>query len=325
MSESKASRSRASSSAAAAGSDRAAVNALRSNGAARDGGHGLPGPSRGSGHPLPTTDVVVISWHGFGDRARHIAQQLNGLPGVRLRVIYSNATETPERGAGSWLQVPNEHYFGAKFSAALPDFDDDVLMIVQADALCEDWRGMVQRCQLRFAQRPRLGLWAPRIAYTPWLPKRVDIRLLPGENMTEVAHTDAIVLAMSREVVQRLRDLDYRENNIGWGIDWIAICHCYTRGLAVLREDELAIAHPPSRGYDSRQATAQWLAFMQQMTEAEQAMFEILKRYTAEKRTGLWSKLMLSVIKRRSSRDAACIARLSLLEPVVQWRNEGRV
>ena len=42
---------------------------------------------------------------------------------------------------------------------------------------------------------------------------------------------------------------------------------------------------------------------MRQMSEAEQAMFEILKRYTAEKRTGLWNKLMLSMIKRRSSRD----------------------
>ena len=73
------------------------------------------------------------------------------------------------------------------------------------------------------------------------------------------------------------------------------------------------------------QATAQWLAFMQQMNEAEQAMFEILKRYTAEKRRGLWNRLMLSMIKRRSSREAACIVRLSLLEPVVQWRNEGRV
>ena len=318
MFESKASHARDSSAIAARFSGRAAVNALRSVSVARDGEHGRPGSPRGTGDPLPTADVVVISWNGFGARARHIAQQLNGLPGVRLRVIYSNAAEAPESGAGSWLQVPNEHYFGAKFSAALPGFDNDVLMIVQADALCEDWRGMVQRCQLRFAQRPRLGLWAPRIAYTPWLPKRVDVRLLPGENLTEVAHTDAIVLAMSRQVVQRLRDLDYRENNIGWGIDWIAICYCYTRGLAVLREDGLAVAHPPSRGYDSRLATAQWLAFMRQMSEAEQSMFEILKRYTAEKRTSLWNKLMLSMIKRRSSREAACIARLSLLEPVAQ-------
>ena len=85
---------------------------------------------------------------------------------------------------------------------------------------------------------------------------------------------------MSRTPTQRLRALDYSANNLGWGIGWIAICHCLTHGLDVLRDDRVRIGHPPGRGYNTREATRQWLAFMAQATEHERCMFEIIRRYT---------------------------------------------
>ena len=246
-----------------------------------------------------TLDVVIISWQGHGEKALHIARCLEGQPHLRLSVIYSNAGETAESGPGRWLQVPNSAYFGAKFAKALAEFDGGALVIIQADATSEDWPGLMARCHERFCNLPELGVWAPRVDYTPWLPQRVDIGPPRPDGLTAVAHTDGIVLAFSASVMQRLRQLDYRGNNIGWGIDWIAICHCYSQGLAVLREDGFTIGHPPSRGYDTREATRQWLAFMQQMPAAEQAMFEILKRYTAEPR-GFLAKMKRSLRKSRA-------------------------
>jgi hypothetical protein len=72
----------------------------------------------------------------------------------------------------------------------------------------------------------------------------------------------------------------------------------------VLREDELMVTHPPSRGYDTREATRQWLAFMTQRNGAEQSLFEILKRYTAEKKKGPFAKLQQSLAKRWARRAA---------------------
>ena len=234
----------------------------------------------------PRLDVFVISWQGHDDKARHIAGSIAaGQPadgGLRLSVIYSNAAEAPQSGAGRWLQLPNACYFGAKFALALREFDADVLLLIQADAACDDWPALVERCRQRFAQRPKLAMWAPRIDYTPWTPARVDIRPEPLAGLTHVAHTDGIVLAYAKPLVQRLQRLDYRDNNIGWGMDWIGICHAYSRGLEVLREDALRVLHPRSRGYDTREATRQWLAFMRQMDPAEQSLFEVLKRYSAE-------------------------------------------
>lgn len=231
----------------------------------------------------PPLDVVIISWQGFGGAARHIAHCLEGEPGVRLRVIYSNAAESVETGAGEWIQLPNSQFFGAKFGAALGRWAGGDLLLVQADAASDDWPQVVRRYRQCRQRRPQLGLWAPTVSFTPWTPQRVNILAMPDEGLTHVAHTDAIVLAFTEPVLRRLQALDLGGNPIGWGIDWIAICHCLSHGLDVLRDDRVHIAHPRSRGYDTRVATRQWLAFMAaQTTQAEACMFEILKRYTAD-------------------------------------------
>lgn len=271
-----------------------------------------PNPAPGASSAPWALDVFIISWQDHGQKALHIAQRIaERFPqgeamadGVRLTVIYSNADEAPESGPGRWLQVPNADYFGAKFARALAEFDGRALLLIQADAGSDDWPGLIERCRQRFAQRAALALWAPRVSYTPWSPARVDIRPEPGAALTHVAHTDGIVLAYAASMVQRLRQLDYRGNNIGWGMDWIAICHAYSQGLEVLREDGLMVTHPRSRGYDTREATRQWLAFMAQMDGAEQSMFEILKRYTAEKKKGPLAKLQQSLAGRWARRGS---------------------
>jgi len=254
---------------------------------------------------VPTVEVVVISWQGMGDSSRRIAAQLDGMPNVSLRIIYSNAAEAPEDGPGLWQQVSNTKYFGLKFAAALADCVSDVLLIIQADALFADWSEIVERCQARFGQRPLLGLWAPRIDYTPWTPERVDVRLMDDQGLTAVAQTDGVVLAFSTAAMNRLRELDYGCNNLGWGIDWIAICHCYVHGLEVLREDDQTVIHPPSRGYGWRDAVLQCRNFMRQMNDQEHAMFQVLLRYTAERHRGVIGKLLTSLARRRAVRKAA--------------------
>jgi len=260
----------------------------------------MPSPSIDA--PRFLLNVVIIGWQGFGEKAQHIAEGLAQAPDVLLRVIYSNAAEADETGPGEWIKVPNSHYFGLKFRRAVADFQGDALVIIQADAACDDWPQLLQRCRQAFAANAALGIWAPKIDYTPWTPERVDIRPDPSGSMTHVAHTDGIVTAFSSAVVRRLQALNYDDNNIGWGIDWIAICHCYTQGLQVMRDDGLLVLHPPSRGYDTRQATRQWLEFMGQMSAAEQSMFEILKRYTHEKKKGPLAKLKASIRRRLNRR-----------------------
>jgi hypothetical protein len=231
---------------------------------------------------LPRLDVVIISWQGQHENAAHIARVLNESTRLHVVVIYSNAAETPECGAGEWIQVPNAHLFGWKFRRALDcvQGDSPALVIIQADARADDWIGLLSRCAERLRAMPNLGLWTPHVAYTPWVPKRVDIAPVAGTDLMQVARTDGIVLALARPVVERLRQLDYDANNLGWGIDCIAIAYCFTHGLLVVRDDGGHVHHPRSRGYDQRIALAQWRQFLLQMTESEKCIDAFIRRFT---------------------------------------------
>ncbi len=234
-------------------------------------------------------DVVIISWQGQHENAAHIAHSLSDAPDLRVFVIYSNAAEAPETGAGEWIQVPNAHFFGWKFQRALDCVRADALamVIIQADACAADWTGLLARCHERFKGMPNLGLWAPHIAYTPWIPQRVDIAPVAGTDLMQVAQTDGIVLGLASPVVERLRQLDYGDNNLGWGIDSVAIAFSFAHGLMVVRDDGCRVQHPKSRGYDWRLAVAQWRQFLLQMTEAERCIYAFMCRFTEDRRLTL--------------------------------------
>jgi hypothetical protein len=184
-------------------------------------------------------DVVIISWQGQHENAAHIARALIDAPDLRVFVIYSNAAEAAETGAGEWIGVPNAHFFGWKFRRALDCVREDAraMVIIQADARAADWSGLLARCSKCFKGMPDLGLWAPRITYTPWIPQRVDIAPVAGTDLMQVAQTDGIVLGLASPVVARLRQLDYGDNNLGWGIDSVAIAFSLAHGLMVVRDD----------------------------------------------------------------------------------------
>jgi hypothetical protein len=234
-------------------------------------------------------DVVIISWQGQHENAAHIARALIDAPDLRVFVIYSNAAEAAETGAGEWIGVPNAHFFGWKFRRALDCVREDAraMVIIQADARAADWSGLLARCSKCFKGMPDLGLWAPRITYTPWIPQRVDIAPVAGTDLMQVAQTDGIVLGLASPVDARLRQLDYGDNNLGWGIDSVAIAFSLAHGLMVVRDDGCRVEHPKSRGYDWRLAVQQWRQFLLQMTEAEKCIYAFMCRFTEEKRPTL--------------------------------------
>ena len=252
-------------------------------------------PQHAAGHCAAVTsaskrlDVVIISWQGQHENAAHIAQALSAAPDLRVVVIYSNAAETPETGAGEWIQVPNAFFFGWKFRRALDCVREQApaMVIVQADARASDWAGLLARCIERFEEMPDLGLWTPRISYTPWTPRRVDIAPIAGTDLMHVAQTDGIVLGLARPVVARLRQLDYGANNLGWGIDSVAIAFSFAHGLMVVRDDSGQVQHPECRGYDRRLALQQWQQFLLQMTEAEKCIHAFICRFTEDRRPTL--------------------------------------
>jgi GT2 family glycosyltransferase len=218
----------------------------------------------------PLLHAIIISWEGYGEKARAIAQALDGSVD-RLTVIYSNTAGTIENGPGTWVQVPQSWYYGRKFRATLDMVGpEEVMLQIQADAASEDWPALAAGCAACFNTRGDIGIWSPDIHWTPWPSQVVGRGMINGTNLLEVAQTDGIVWALHPALFPALRALDYSGNNLGWGIDWVALHDCIRQGKLAVRDLSYAVSHPDSRGYHNAEATQHMKNFLGQLPTADQ-------------------------------------------------------
>ena len=223
--------------------------------------------------------VVVISWTGKSDNARTIAAAVGG-HADDATVVYSNADERDETGPGQWIRLPDSDFYGRKFAAAAQAAGDAALLLIHADTSFADWPGLVGRCRAAFARHADLGFWSPDFTNTPYRFNYVEMLPLPdGDGLVSVAQNDGIVFALSPAVVGRLRQLDFSQNNLGWGIDWAALAFCHANGLLVVRDPTLVVTHPKGSGYGTDAAAAQMRAFLGQLTFAERNQLLLLRTY----------------------------------------------
>lgn len=215
--------------------------------------------------------VVIISWDGMHDRASAIAKAIE--PHVeRLDVIYSNHAACLEDGPGTWHNVPQESYFGHKFrlSLDLHGGADEPMLQINADAEHDDWPALIRSVRSAFELHPDIGVWGPEIDWTPWPTDLVATGKPDASGLIDALQSDGVVWALAPAVLARLAAMDYRTNNLGWGIDWAAMCFAQAAGLRVVRDPAILVRHPESRGYDSAVAEAGMETFLAQLDRQDQ-------------------------------------------------------
>ncbi len=221
--------------------------------------------------------AIVFCWpHKVAD-AIHICRSLVDRAD-KVTVIDASTDPIPEQADWEWIKVDPSCYFGHKFAHALSHFTGDVLLQIQADASHPNWGAVADLCRRRFAEIPRLGIWGPELDYTVWPSGGVQLYKLDDPQLAGVVQTDCIVWAMRSNVVNYLRRLDYSKNNLGWGIDWAAIAHCYACGTLVLRDSAAKISHPKGTGYDRAEADRQMAWFLNQIGFAEKIQYRLLTK-----------------------------------------------
>lgn len=222
---------------------------------------------------------IVISWGDHHADSASISAAIADHVDA-LTVIYSDDDNSDQSGTGNWIRVPNDWFYGRKFARALEEVrDSEVMLLIHADAHCGDWPAVAEGCRTTLSSIPKVGVWAPSITQTPWTEMRVNVASLEGHGLNFVAQTDGVVFAYSTAVLKRLRALDYSMNNLGWGIDWIAICFSYVNSLFVVADQSLTVEHEEGQGYRRADALQQMDAFLKQMTPQESLMYAILNSY----------------------------------------------
>jgi len=221
-------------------------------------------------------DTFIISWTGQHSKASTIARALLGKVD-RLTAIYSDRDAEFSVDHDRWIRVPNEHFFGKHFERCLAEFDGDILLLVTADAECHDWPLLASNCERAFAHDTMIGVWAPNVKYSPFNLEMTSRSAVANTSLYLVSQTDSIYWALSKDVIGRLKSLDFSVNNLGWGIDTFACAFCHSTGRLVVVDADTTVFHPLGTGYSRLEAQRQQEAFWAQMTPDERSQCKIIR------------------------------------------------
>ncbi len=239
--------------------------------------------------PRPTTDgdviqmaklrphVFVLSWPPVVANVMTIIDSLGGTD-YRKTVIDKSRLLGPDLKGWEYIGIADENYYGRQLELALRLFDGDVFICITGDAQCTDWPGLVETCVQRFTDIPQIGVWSPEIDNTGWNTARVSLGPTTDPDVQVVAQTDSIAWALRPSVVAQLRERNLFANNLGWGIDWVAITAAYTQGLVAVRDKKAFVHHPIGRSYSSDQALIQLQTLFDELSGPERAMLCLLHR-----------------------------------------------
>jgi hypothetical protein len=219
--------------------------------------------------------AIIFCWPGKVSHAQHICASISG-SADKVTVIDASTDPVESTSTCEWIRISSDAYFGQQFVHALRLFEHDVMLQIQADASHPDWSVVVNTCRQRFETMPELGIWGPDIDFTTWPTHRVKLFDTGDPQLVGVVQSDCIVWALKRQVVEFLKQFDYSNNNLGYGIDWAAIAHCYANKALVMRDLSLRVLHPAGSGYNREEAHRQMWRFLSQLKRPDRVQFALL-------------------------------------------------
>ena len=214
--------------------------------------------------------TFIVSWRGQHDNALRIATELRP-ESEHVFVVYSdpdpNFVFPPAIRA---IRRSNDGFWGDKFSACLEHFSADLMLVIHADCQTANWVELHRKCRAAFESHRLLGAWSPDIDGTPYELQFIAIAPIEGASLTIVAHFDALVFCLSKQVVARMKAARYQGNVYGWGIAKLFVTYCFSHNLLVTVDRSLKVRHPLGRGYKSDVARAQLAEFKKTQFTAQE-------------------------------------------------------
>jgi hypothetical protein len=228
------------------------------------------------GNPRQSIHTFIISWSEKHDNAARIVKAVAPSSDA-VTVVYSDSNDdfSPNFSCAT-IKRPNDLFFGDKFRTCIESCNTDILLAIHADCDCQDWSKVVRYCRRAFEQIPQIGVWVPLINYTYWSLDRTEIKRISNSPFTIVAQTNAIVVGLTRPILNRMKKANYDRNIYGWGIDPMFNYCAYSIGMISVVDASIFVQHPKTREYPSEIAAAEQVEFLKQLTPIERSQSLLL-------------------------------------------------
>lgn len=222
--------------------------------------------------------IFIISWTGVHQKAQFIAETLLK-ENHQVSIVFSDEGKSPFPDLDCDLIArPNHLFWGDKFSACLEHLNSDSMLVIHADCDTDSWQNLVGRAITMMQKHTSMGVWVPKIEGTNYHLNRIKMADA-NDDLALVVQPDAIIFALKKPVIDRVKQLDYSKNILGWGIDTIFTAFAYSHNLFVAVDKTIEVFHPVSRGYKTQEAIKQCGEFLTQMTVNEYLMRSMMEAH----------------------------------------------
>ena len=232
---------------------------------------------------MDSLQIFVISWAGQHSSAAKISNKLLA-DGWSVTIIDSDPSLNPDCdeiivSEAKKIRRPNNLFWADKFLACLEQNRSSLMLVIHADTHCDNWSLLVKTCFDTMNEIPNIGVWAPFIDNTPYHLSNTKIATIDGSQMHLVTETDGIIFCIRKEMVERLKGVDYSKNTYGWGIDSLFNAISYACNRISVVDSEILVSHSLSRGYDAERAYFLRHDFLKEhLSPAEWAINTIFER-----------------------------------------------
>ena len=223
--------------------------------------------------------IFIISWSGKHEKALNIAHELKAVS-ARVSIVYSDADPglTLQTDTHS-IRRPNHLFWSDKFKACLDACEADVMLVIHADCECENWVKLFEKCRSATGTYRNVGVWSPLVLGTYFESEKASIAHIPNSDLKIVVQTNGLVFALTKPVLYRMRQANYKENIYGWGIDWMFVAFSYFANLLVLVDTSILVRHASGSGYEHQDAMTQMHQFLTQLSGIETIQYKLLETF----------------------------------------------
>jgi hypothetical protein len=230
----------------------------------------------------PKVNIYIISWPGYHQQALLIAKSLLHHSST-IKIIYSDPERVdPWNSTAPCPIIRRSHhlFFSDKFKACIDDAGFNSVLVIHADAKCNDWSYLLRKFNQMALSSIKWGVWAPNISGTPFELAVSRLAKVPDSDYVIGAVTDAIVFALHSSVVSRVREIDLSRNLYGWGIDVLFCAVSRVLNLMILIDESVRVFHSQGSGYPKDLARSQANEFLKLFSVEELIEAKLLLGYT---------------------------------------------